>query len=162
MAGSNVARDMRLLQTDHPRNPSMWSRSLLLVGLLACSGCSGRATDGQQTNPSAQSSQPRFALVTNGVADFWKPAQAGAAKAGEEFGAQVTVIMPGSMTDQTRKLEDLLTRGTDGVAISPINPENQTELLNRAAAETLLLTLDSDAPQSNRLAYIGMDNYRAG
>ena len=27
------------------------------------------------------------------------------------------------MTDQTRKIEDLLTRGTDGIAISPIDPD---------------------------------------
>jgi ribose transport system substrate-binding protein len=128
---------------------------LFSLGLLAWSGCSGRSTDGQANKPS-------FALVTNGVADFWKPAQAGAAKAGEEFGAEVLVIMPSSMSDQTRKLEDLLTRGTQGIAISPINPENQTDILNRVAASSLLITHDSDAPQSNRLVYIGMDNYRAG
>ena len=66
------------------------------------------------------------------------------------------------MSDQTRKLEDLLIRGTHGIAISPINPENQTDILNRVAASSLLITHDSDAPQSNRLVYIGMDNYRAG
>ncbi|MFP6767955.1 MAG: substrate-binding domain-containing protein, partial [Planctomycetaceae bacterium] len=40
--------------------------------------------------------------------------------------------------------------------------ENQVELLNLAAAKTRLITHDSDAPKSNRLVYIGMDNYTAG
>jgi ribose transport system substrate-binding protein len=70
--------------------------------------------------------------------------------------------MPSSITDQTRKIEDLLVRGTDGIAISPIVPANQVEVLNTAASETNLITHDSDAPQSNRLVYVGMDNYVAG
>jgi len=83
-------------------------------------------------------------------------------KAGEDLGVDVTVVMPSGMTDQTRKIEDLLTRGIDGMAISPIDPENQIDILNHAAAETLLITHDSDAPGSDRLMYIGMDNYLAG
>jgi ribose transport system substrate-binding protein len=66
------------------------------------------------------------------------------------------------MTDQTRKIEDLLSRGTDGIAISPIDPANQVEIINKAAAETHLITHDSDAPQTDRLVYVGMDNYDAG
>src|SRR6185369_12849954 len=57
---------------------------------------------------------------------------------------------------------DLLTRGISGVAISPIDPENQIDTINKAAAQTNLITHDSDAPNTNRLLYIGMDNYQAG
>src|SRR4029079_7865244 len=81
---------------------------------------------------------------------------------GSELGVNVDVIMPNSMTDQTRKIEDLLTRGTDGIAISPKDPANQVEILNKAAGATNLITQDSDAPNTNRLMYIGMDNYDAG
>jgi ribose transport system substrate-binding protein len=70
--------------------------------------------------------------------------------------------MPSSITDQTRKIEDLLNRGTAGIAISPINPANQGEVLAKAAAATNLITHDSDAPDSPRRVYIGMDNYEAG
>jgi ribose transport system substrate-binding protein len=127
------------------------------AGLLACAGCTSRSGD-----TAARRDAPRFAFITNGVADFWEHAEAGAKAAGEELGVNVTVIMPNSMTDQTRKIEDLLVRGTDGIAVSPIDPENQVEVLNQAAAETNLITHDSDAPQTNRLVYIGMDNYQAG
>lgn len=105
---------------------------------------------------------PRYAFVTNGVAEFWTIAEAGARQAGRELGVEVGIFMPGSLSDQKQMLEDAVTRGYAGIAISPIDPQNQTEMLNRAAAATRLVTHDSDAPDSNRLAYIGMDNYSAG
>jgi len=105
---------------------------------------------------------PEYAFITNGVADFWTIGKAGAEKAAAELGVRATVIMPSSITDQTRKVEDLLTRGTAGIAISPINPANQGEVLAKAAAATNLITHDSDAPDSPRKLYIGMDNYEAG
>lgn len=103
-----------------------------------------------------------YAFITNGVADFWTIGKAGAEKAAADLGVNVSVIMPSSITDQTRKIEDLMTRGTSGIAISPINPANQGEVLAKAAAATNLITHDSDAPDSPRRVYIGMDNYEAG
>jgi ABC-type sugar transport system substrate-binding protein len=121
-----------------------------LEGLLAGSGAP------------AAGEGPEYAFITNGVADFWTIGKAGAEQAAAELGVQATVIMPASITDQTRKVEDLLTRGTAGIAISPINPANQGEVLAKAAAATNLITHDSDAPDSPRKVYIGMDNYEAG
>ncbi|NNE92609.1 MAG: sugar-binding protein, partial [Verrucomicrobiales bacterium] len=105
----------------------------------------------------------RVAFVTNGVADFWTIAEAGANKAATDAGVELDVVMPaGGSTEQKQKIEDLMTRGVHGIAVSPIDPVNQTGLLNQAAAMTNVVTHDSDAPDSNRLAYIGMDNYTAG
>jgi ribose transport system substrate-binding protein len=59
-------------------------------------------------------------------------------------------------------VEDLLSRGTDGIAISPIDPDNQQEMLTEAARRTHLITQDSDAPDCGRLCYVGVDNYEAG
>jgi len=129
----------------------------IFVALIVVSGCSSSP---KESAPGKTA--PSFAFITNGVADFWEHAEAGAEKAGQDLGVDVDVIMPSSITDQTRKIEDLLTRGTDGIAISPIDPENQVEVINTAAAKTNLITHDSDAPQTNRLVYIGMDNYDAG
>jgi ribose transport system substrate-binding protein len=130
----------------------------VLAALLAVPGCSSQ----KQTAAGDSKSKPSYAFVTNGVADFWNHAAAGANKAGSEIGADVTVIMPESMTDQTRKIEDLLTRGTDGIAISTIDPANEGDILNKAADQTVLISHDSDAPQSKRQVYIGMHNYDAG
>lgn len=107
--------------------------------------------------------KPTVAFVTNGIDPFWDIAAAGALMAGNEFDVNVEVIMPPEgAADQKRMVEDLLTKGVDGVAISPIDPENQSEFLNQIAEKTNLITHDSDAPKSNRLCYIGTDNVRAG
>ncbi len=140
------------------RWPSVCVLPLLFV---LASGCNSKE-GGNSTGTSSGEGSPSFAFVTNGVAAFWSIAKVGANKAGEDLGVDVTVVMPSGITDQTRKIEDLLTRGIEGIAISPINPENQIDMINKAANATLLITHDSDAPDSERLMYIGMDNYRAG
>ncbi len=107
--------------------------------------------------------KPSFAFVSNGVASFWTIAGVGVNKAGAELGVNTDILMPAEgIPDQKRMIEDLVTKGIDGIAVSPIDPANQTELLNQAAAKTLLVTHDSDAPNANRLVYIGMSNYDAG
>jgi len=151
---------------------SFWL-GIALVGFLMLAGCNGGEDESAASADSANSAdsgdssgssstKPNLAFITNGVADFWEHARAGAETAGNELGVEVSVIMPSNMTDQTRKIEDLLSRGTDGIAISPIDPKNQVEVINTAAAETNLITHDSDAPETNRLVYIGMDNFDAG
>ena len=107
--------------------------------------------------------KPHVAFVSNGVADFWTIAKAGAVAAGKQLGCQVTVEFPGGgLGDQKRMLEDLVTRGIDGISVSPIDPVNQMDVLKLVAERSLLVTNDSDAPKAPRLCYIGMDNYEAG
>ncbi|MCA9136399.1 MAG: sugar-binding protein [Planctomycetales bacterium] len=105
----------------------------------------------------------RVAFVTNGIDPFWTIAEAGCNAAAKELDVECLVRMPpDGPADQKRMLEELIAGPIDGVAVSPINPENQTGILNQVAEATNLITHDSDAPESNRLAYIGMNNYDAG
>ena len=59
-------------------------------------------------------------------------------------------------------MEEQITLGTKGLAISPIDPANQGEMINAACAKMKVITQDSDAPDTNRLFYLGTDNYSAG
>ncbi|MCH1494956.1 MAG: sugar-binding protein [Rubripirellula sp.] len=143
----------------------------LLLGVSAVTslamimtGCSSSETASNE-NSSADSStdRPKVAYVTNGVASFWVIAESGVKQGGEDFDADTQTLMPAEgIGDQKRMIEDLITKGIDGIAVSPIDPVNQTDLLNQAAKYTKLITHDSDAPDSDRLCYIGMDNYIAG
>ena len=113
--------------------------------------------------PAVRSDRVQVGYVTNGVASFWVIAGAGAEAAGRDLDVDVDVLMPAAgIADQKRMLEDLVTRGVDGIAVSPIDPANQTELLDTLARRTHLITHDSDAPEADRLYYVGMDNYDAG
>ncbi|MFO0912972.1 MAG: sugar-binding protein [Pirellulales bacterium] len=126
---------------------------------------SSSSTANQSTGATgATGDKPSVAFVTNQIADFWKIAEAGCRDAAKDFDIDVQVRMPSQATavEQKRVVEDLLTSGVDAIAISPIDADNQVEWLNSVAAKVPLVTHDSDAPSSNRLMYIGMDNYSAG
>lgn len=104
-------------------------------------------------------------LVTNASADFWTFARRGIEKANKELPEySMSMVVSGQATaaEQRRILDDLLARGVAGISISVNDAAHATETLNRAAAKAVLFTTDSDAPQSNRLLYIGTDNVAAG
>ena len=137
----------------------MTQRSLKTLA-LAMFGC--LVTSCQKPTAAADKT-PEFAFVTNGVASFWDICKVGAEKAGADLGVKVSVLMPASgVVDQKQMIEDMVIRGIDGIAVSPIDPENQMEILNKAAAASKLITVDADAPKAQRLMYLGMDNYKAG
>ncbi len=147
---------------------------LLLAGLL--SGCTPAAdtssststtgaTDTATGNVAAGGKQLKLAFVTNNASDYWTVARKGVEKADAELpNVSVEVKLPGQGTaaEQTQLVNDLLSKGVDGIAISPVDPANQTALLNKAADQALVFTQDSDAPKSKRTCYIGTDNIAAG
>jgi ribose transport system substrate-binding protein len=115
--------------------------------------------------PALAQGKKELALVTNAAADFWTIAKRGVEKAQKEhpdYNMQVLITGQATAAEQRRELDNLLARGVAGVSISAIDPKNSTEEFNKVASEAVLLTTDSDAPQSNRVAYIGTDNVAAG
>jgi ribose transport system substrate-binding protein len=107
----------------------------------------------------------KFAFVTNNSSDFWTIARRGVEKADAEMAdveAEFRLTSDGTAAEQQRVVDDLLTKGMDGIAISPVDPQNQTALIDAAAKRTLVFTQDSDAPNTARTCYIGTDNVAAG
>ena len=136
---------MRLLKT----------MALGALAFAVLAGCNGSKVSGEK----------KLAFVTNNASDFWTIARKGCEKADGEL-ANVTVDFKipadGTAAEQKRLVDDLLAKGVDGIAISPVDPSNQTQLLNDVAKQTLVFTQDSDAPQSERACYVGTDNVAAG
>src|SRR5206468_781600 len=106
----------------------------------------------------------KVAFVTNNPNEFWNFAEAGAKKAAEEEGVELIFRRPaqGTAADQKEIIDALLNQNVKGVAVSVIDPENQTPFLNEIGERTNVLAVDNDAPRSKRKAYIGTDNYMAG
>ncbi|MBC8104086.1 MAG: sugar-binding protein [Cytophagales bacterium] len=147
--------------------------------MAALAGCTPSGSDGTATgggaSPSAVATSGgsgsgsgkklRLAFVTNNASDFWTIARKGTEKAAKELpNVEIDFQLPseGTAADQKRVVDDLLSKGVDGMAISPVDPANQTQLLNDVAKQVLLVTQDSDAPKSDRACYIGTDNVAAG
>jgi ribose transport system substrate-binding protein len=124
---------------------------------------SGRSSAAPSDGTPVAAKAVTVAFVTNGIASFWDVAEKGAKDAATKFGVSVDVRMPpNGAEDQKRMMEDLLVKGVKGIAVSPIDPENQHDLLESVAEATSLITHDSDAPKTKRLCYVGIDNYTAG
>ncbi len=136
-----------------------YAAGLLLAAVL--SGCGG---PDQDAAPGPDVEPVKVAFVTNNASDFWQIARAGTEKAVKELGCKVLFRIPptGTAQEQQQIVQDLITLGVSGIAISPKDPENQTAMLNKAAESVDLVTQDSDAPNSKRICYIGTDNYQAG
>lgn len=117
------------------------------------------------TTPAYAQDKRTLAFVVNVSADFWTICRRGIEKANREHpNFNMEMIVPGqaSAAEQRRIVDELLARKVAGIAISPINPANSTDMLNRVASQAVLFTSDSDAPNSNRAVYIGTDNVAAG
>jgi ribose transport system substrate-binding protein len=106
----------------------------------------------------------KLAFVTNNTAEFWKIAAAGVHKYEKETGVQVDIKEPptGKIDEQDHILETLGSQTYNGVAVSVVAPADQSDEVNNLASKTNVITFDSDAPKSNRILYIGTNNFTAG
>jgi ribose transport system substrate-binding protein len=135
----------------------------LTLVLVICFSCSSCNRGGSGAGGSAK--RHRLAFVTNNASDYWTIARKGTEKATAEMPAvsvDFRIDSDGTAAEQQRVVDDLLAKGIEGIAISPVDPANQTPMLNKAASQALVITQDSDAPNSNRACYIGTDNVAAG
>ena len=139
------------------RSLQLFSILCLLVIAWGCRSSENAATEDSKTI--------KLAFVTNNSADFWTIARRGVEKADAELPdveVEFRLVPPPEAAEQQRIVDDLLIKGVDGIAISPVDPQNQTQMLNSAAKQALVFTQDSDAPQADRACYIGTDNVAAG
>jgi ribose transport system substrate-binding protein len=108
-------------------------------------------------------SRPRLAMVTASSGPYWDLIIRGAKDAAEKYNANLDVITPPSnLQAQSDALRALVGKNYGGVAVSPNDPVRQADVLSDLAGETKLVTFDSDSPISNRICFIGTDNYDAG
>ena len=128
----------------------------LLTLSLSCASPATRAPKAVKT----------LAFITNTTSDFWKIAHKGCDKADAEL-PDVTVVFKTTNTGTTEEQNGLIRQAldrdeADAIAISPIDSAGQKKVINDAAKRALVITQDSDAPDSDRALYLGADNRAAG
>ncbi|MGY8767094.1 MAG: substrate-binding domain-containing protein [Pirellulales bacterium] len=129
-----------------------------------------RISDGKGTQPTHDRDDydikrtVSVAFLTNTVDPFWDIAEAGVRRAEPVFNATCEVYHPPQATieEQQRFVEKIQSNEVEGLAISPIDPKNQTNMINELAEKMVVICHDSDAPNSKRLFYVGTGNYLAG
>ena len=150
---------------------------LLSLTALSLTGCSG-GTEGEK--PSAESSAASSSdtvykigvIAKSNSNPVFQAAKNGAIAAAERLsndldGATVEILwQTPSMEDaqvQAQYVEQLVAGGADGIAISCTDANLLTGALKAAVDKgVVVVTFDSDAPESGRMAYYGVDDFMAG
>jgi len=143
----------------------MDKRVLRLAAWVLCVACATAACRQATRGASGNAKTIKLAFVTNNAADFWTIARRGVEKAAADLPdveTEFRLTSDGTAAEQQRIVDDLLTKKVTGIAISPVDPANQVAMINAAAAVSIVFTQDSDAPDSERMLYIGTDNLAAG
>lgn len=115
--------------------------------------------------PPAVVEKPVIALLVSGSTPYWQLTTSGAKAAAARYNVDLRIEQPEgaeSLEQQTQSLLALDLDEVNGVAFSPVDPEGVTRLINTLAQQTLVVTLDADAPLSMRQCHIGTSNVAAG
>ena len=140
--------------------------SLFLIAAAAVvAGCS--KSEAPPPSTATATRELRFAVIPKALdIPVFNYARIGAERAAAELGnVRVEWRAPDS-ADQLRQkeiLESFITQRVDGIAISALNGDFLTETINRAIdAGIPVVTWDSDAPKSKRIAFYGVDDMESG
>ena len=141
----------------------------LLLGLIlaAAAACSGNKGSDTPATTGGAGQRLRFAVIPKSLdLPVFNYARIGAERAAKELGNVEILWNAPANADQLKQkeiLESFITQRVDGIAISALNGDFLTETINRAIdAGIPVVTWDSDAPKSKRLAFYGVDDYASG
>ena len=138
--------------------------AMVVVAAFAVAACSK-----QDEAPAGKTAAKtlRFAVIPKALdIPVFNYAKIGAERTAKELGnVQIEWRAP-ETADQLRQkeiLESFITQRVDGIAISTLNGDFLTDTINRAVdAGIPVVTWDSDAPKSKRMAFYGVDDYASG
>ena len=140
--------------------------AVVLVVLFGVSGCGGRS-EPAAGNGSGAAKRLRFAVMPKTLdLPVFNYAKIGAERKAKELGNVDILWNAPTSADQLKQkeiLESYITQRVDGIAISALNGDFLTETINRAVdAGIPVVTWDSDAPKSKRVAFYGVDDFKSG
>jgi ribose transport system substrate-binding protein len=107
-----------------------------------------------------------YFVVSNVKVPYWQAARAGFEAAGDLLKVKYEMVGPDSYDPQAQREEFrriLSQRKPTGILVSAADPEIMRAEIDQAIDRGIpVITIDSDAPKSKRLLFIGTDNYDAG
>ncbi|WP_138309955.1 MULTISPECIES: sugar ABC transporter substrate-binding protein [unclassified Clostridium] len=145
---------------------NLWLTACLLAAVGAClSGCSIRGNTGTGNGDG----RTLYLITLNEKGPYWKPLIDSAKQRAQERGVRL-VVKSGQPGDSSRPqkliemVQEAIDQKADGIAMAALEPE----MFDVKAAEAMeagikVVTYDTDIrTNSNRLSYIGTNNYEAG
>jgi len=110
--------------------------------------------------------EERYVFVASNVnIPYWQEAQAGLTDAAKQMGVKAEMTGPDKFDPQAQleSFQKAVAGRPAGIMISVTRPELLQDAINAAIAQGIpVITVDSDAPNSKRVMFVGTDNLRAG
>ena len=110
-------------------------------------------------------SEQYYLIATNTAVPYWKMAADGFAAAGAQYGVSVDTRGPAGLNPQAEvdEFRAMVARKPAGILVSVANADLMGPEIDAAIAAGIpVITVDSDAPSSKRLYFIGTNNLEAG
>ncbi len=108
----------------------------------------------------------RYVLVTANVnLPYWQEALAGLTDVGKNEGVKVDFVGPTTFSPQEEltAFQQTVAQHPSGILVSVTDPKLFKDPIDHAIMQGIpVICIDSDAPDSNRVLFIGTDNFRAG
>jgi len=96
---------------------------------------------------------------------YWEMVEKGAEQAAERYDIDIEFTGPvrNNIDEQINLLEKAIAARVDAIIVQGLNEEKFTPIIDKAVSRGIpVVTIDTDAPASQRLAYVGTDNVAAG
>jgi ribose transport system substrate-binding protein len=136
--------------------------SVLMIGVAAITLACG----GGSSEPAAPR-KLRFALIPKALdIPVFDYANTGAQRLAQQLGNVEVIYRGPEKADELKQketVESFISQRVDGIAISVLNADFLTSAIDKAIdAGIPVVTWDSDAPKSKRVAFYGVDDFRSG
>ncbi|MGM9951176.1 MAG: sugar ABC transporter substrate-binding protein [Lysinibacillus sp.] len=143
-----------------------WLLFVALSSVLLAACNTEKAASGVASDAGINSDVNISVVLKTLSSPYWKYVEAGAKKAGEELGVNVTVVGPSAeaqLLEQVNMIEDQVSQMPSALLVSPSQPEAVVNVLEDASGKDIpVLLIDTDADFKGKVTFIGTENYTAG
>jgi len=130
---------------------------LVVAGLLALmAGCQ---------KPYHQPDERYVLVAANINLPYWQEASAGLTDIGKQAGVKVDMVGPVTFApdEELAAFQQVVAQHPSGIMVSVSDPKLFKDPIDHAILQGIpVICIDADAPDSNRVLFIGTDNFRAG
>jgi ribose transport system substrate-binding protein len=138
----------------HIREKQIFLAALAMAFSMVCGGCDRH-----------QKSEHYFLIATNINLTYWQSAHEGFSRAAAQYGVTEDMRGPDTFNPaiEVDEFRAAVARKPAGILVSVSDPKLMGPEIDKAMAAGIpVITIDSDAPESQRLYFIGTNNLEAG
>lgn len=136
---------------------SSFSAVVSVLLSMFVSGCSGSRHDA--------AAETYYLVASNIKLPYWQSALKGLSRAASDLKVQAELVGPEAYDPKAQRdiFHQVVAKKPAGIMVSAADPELMKSEIDAAIAAGIpVITVDSDAPGSRRLFFIGTNNYQAG